>query len=182
MFSTCSFNGEEEINYEKITRIITTELQNASIIPQQVVGITRDNGNYMSKAIRILKERDEFHHVIDITCLSHGLNLVVKALLAPFTDQLDEVFLPLKALFKKPSKLRAKANRIIPGFYSAIKTNPTRWSGWLDSIPFIFNHHQAILDFLRNATVSSMKAREKARMKRIEENLQNWSVLLSLKI
>lgn len=136
----------------------------------------------MVKAVRSLKEIDGYQHVQDIACLSHGLNLVVKALLSPFTASLDEIYLPLKQLLKKPGALRSRSQKRIPGLYSNVKVNPTRWSGWMESIPFIFHHHFQILAFLDEEMGYTTKLRTKQRIQKVRAVLSQWISILTLKV
>lgn len=174
--------GEEKIDYLKVIEILQNEIEACGFQKNNIIGITRDNASYMSKAIRELKNIDRYQHFVDVTCISHGLNLVIKALLGPFTGQLDEVFPLLKALFKKPSQLRARANLEIPGFSSSIQVNPTRWSGAFDSISFVYGNYSKIIEFLQKEIGATSKLQTKIRLQKLEENLQKWGVVLTMKV
>ena len=67
----------------------------------------------MGSAVKKLQSDPLYSYVMSVPCLSHGLNLVLKVLLEPFSEICDGLFAALKKLFSKPSARRTRAAKII---------------------------------------------------------------------
>lgn len=139
------YDGDESINADSVCQYIQEVIIDCALSPALLIGVTRDNASYMSSAIKKLKQDPLYGHVLSVSCLSHGLNLVVKDLLNPFFNIKDNLFGSLKKLFGRPSKRRTRAGKRLPGFLNAVQVSETRWSGWLDSILFVYENLQEIV-------------------------------------
>ncbi len=145
LIDTKVYDGDESINAESVCKYIQDVITDCALSPELLIGVTRDNASYMTSALKKLKQNAIYEHVQSVACLSHGLNLVVKDLLNPFSNIMDKLFGSLKKLFGRPSKRRSRAGKKIPGFLNAVQVSETRWSGWLDSILFVYDHLQEIV-------------------------------------
>tara|TARA_R110002050_G_C8875161_1_gene508403 strand:+ start:304 stop:1398 length:1095 start_codon:yes stop_codon:yes gene_type:complete len=145
LIHTKVFDMEESVNGDSVCQYIQAVMKDCALSPSLLVGCTRDNASYMKTAIDKLKTDPLYSHVISVPCLSHGLNLVVKCVLIPFPTIKDKLFHSLKKLFSKPSQRRARAAKRIPGIINAVQVSETRWSGWLESIQFVYENLQEIV-------------------------------------
>ncbi len=137
--------GDESVDAIYVCNYLTLLMERFSFDPSNLVGITRDNASYMKKAVTLLKEKPGYKHVLSVSCLSHGLNLVSKAFLEPFHSIKNELFTAMKKMFSKPSARRTRASASLPGFVDAVQVSQTRWSGWLDAIAFVYENSSEIM-------------------------------------
>tara|TARA_R110002050_G_scaffold105726_1_gene215499 strand:- start:68 stop:1123 length:1056 start_codon:yes stop_codon:yes gene_type:complete len=144
LIETKVYEGDESINADSVCQYIQDLLVDCGLSPELLVGITRDNASYMTAAMDKLRAIPFYSHVLSVSCLSHGLNLVVRDLLNPFSIIKDQLFGSLKKLFGRPCKRRTRASKKLPGFINAVQVSETRWSGWLESISFVYDNLQDI--------------------------------------
>ena len=184
LVETKVFEGDHALNATAMYNIILNVLNELSLSHELLVGITRDNASYMVKAVAQLNEEHTLSHVLSVACLSHGLNLVVRALLDPFVTIRDTLFSTLKKLFAKPSARRSRAGRALKGLLSAVQVSQTRWSSWLDSIVFVYNNISAIVNIVEDEYVradNKGKTSVKTRLMQVKELLtKNYDVLCTL--
>ena len=102
------FEGDKTLDAATMCTLIVESLSELSLSHHLLVGVTRDNASYMVKALELMQTHTSLSHVLSVSCLSHGLNLVIRALLNPFVEIRDSLFSTLKKLFAKPSARRTR--------------------------------------------------------------------------
>jgi hypothetical protein len=89
----------------------------------------------------------EYSALVDVTCLSHGLNLVAGKLLDAFPD-IMLLMSRLRFYFiggNKAQKRRRWVRRFPPGFLNAIFVGDTRWRDRLDCVIYLRTNLTAII-------------------------------------
>tara|TARA_R110002050_G_scaffold52516_2_gene119807 strand:+ start:1922 stop:3010 length:1089 start_codon:yes stop_codon:yes gene_type:complete len=145
LIDTKVYVGDDVIDGEHVCNYIISLMEELKLEPSKLVGITRDNASYMTKSLDLIRAKTDYSHVLSVSCLSHGLSLVVKAFLEPHHNIRDVLFSTLKKLFSKPSARRSRANRKLPGLLNAVQVSQTRWGGWLEAISFVHFNTAKIL-------------------------------------
>tara|TARA_R110002050_G_scaffold44254_2_gene105495 strand:+ start:243 stop:1274 length:1032 start_codon:yes stop_codon:yes gene_type:complete len=140
LIDTKVFDCEDSVTAEVVKQHVIEVMNENELLPHHLVGVTRDNAAYMVKAVKLLQEESDYKHILSVPCLSHGLNLVAKALIDPFLSVTDVLFGALKKLYSKPTARRGRAATKLPGIVNAVQVSDTRWGGWLDSISFVFQN------------------------------------------
>tara|TARA_R110002050_G_scaffold86921_2_gene184357 strand:+ start:458 stop:1540 length:1083 start_codon:yes stop_codon:yes gene_type:complete len=121
LVDTRVFSGDESVTRFVIRDYIVNMMKECHLDPARLIGITRDNASYMEKAVDILKQVEGYGHIVGVGCLSHGLSLVINRLLDRFQPLREHLFQALKKSFSKPSAMRTRAAKKLPGFVNAVK-------------------------------------------------------------
>lgn len=113
-------------------------------------GHSRDNASYMARAFYDVGQITEFTSVIDVTCISHGINLVSERL-CESCEEVETLFMYLRTYWLGPQRSERQSRaHALPGFLSSINSGETQWRDWLQCFMFVRENSQAILNLVTN--------------------------------
>ena len=153
-----------QANANEVAQKIQKVLFEYDVVYTQVRALVTDNAAYMKKCFKILSGL--YVNMMHVTCWSHILSLVGNC----WRDRLvsvDRFVACTKALFVKSPCRRRNWRALLQSKDSEVKSFPipiiTRWNSWFQSVKFIDQYFDEILEFI------DMEFQEGTRTAKLEE-------------